>query len=96
MTFWHNVKARAKRLRTEMHALWLAARHPRTPWYAKLLVAGVLVYAVTPVDLVPDVIPILGIVDDIIFVPLALALAARFIPREVLEECRLRSTLGAA
>jgi uncharacterized membrane protein YkvA (DUF1232 family) len=91
MAFWKNVRERAQRLRVEMHALWLAARHPGTPWYAKLLVAGVLVYAVTPVDLVPDVIPILGIVDDIIFVPLALALAARFIPRHVLEECRTRT-----
>ena len=89
--FWSDVKARAKRLRREMHALWLAARHPDTPWYAKLLVAGVLVYAVTPVDLVPDFIPILGIIDDIIFVPLALALAARFVPREVLEECRIKA-----
>ena len=88
--FWANVKARAQRLRMEMHALWLAARHPGTPWYAKLLVAGVLVYAVTPVDLVPDFIPILGSVDDLIFVPLALALAARFIPPEVLEECRVK------
>lgn len=90
MAFWKNVRERAARLRVEMHALWLAARHPGTPWYAKLLVAGVLVYAVTPVDLVPDVIPILGIVDDIVFVPLALALAARFIPRPVLDECRAR------
>jgi uncharacterized membrane protein YkvA (DUF1232 family) len=89
--FWANVKARAQRLRTEMHALWLAARHPGTPWYAKLLIAGVLVYAVTPVDLVPDFIPILGIVDDIIFVPVALAIAARCVPRHVLEECRIKA-----
>jgi len=91
MGFWKSVRKRAARLRVEMRALWLAARHPGTPWYAKLLVAGVLVYAVTPVDLVPDMIPILGIVDDIVFVPLALALAARFIPRPVLEECRARA-----
>jgi len=89
-TFFAGVKERARRLRAEMRALWLAARHPSTPWYAKLLVAGVLVYAVTPVDLVPDMIPILGIVDDIIFVPLALAIAARCVPRHVLEECRIK------
>ena len=89
-TFLAGVKERARRLRAEMHALWLAARHPSTPWYAKLLVAGMLVYAVTPVDLVPDMIPILGIVDDIIFVPLALAIAARCVPRHVLEECRIK------
>lgn len=86
----HSIRQRARRLRAEMHALWLAAKHPATPWYAKLLVAAVLVYAVTPVDLVPDVVPILGIVDDIVFVPLALALAVRFVPQAVLEECRSR------
>ena len=84
----HSIRQRARRLRTEMHALWLAAKHPGTPWYARLMVAAVLVYAVTPVDFVPDVVPILGIVDDIIFVPLALALAVRFVPQAVMVECR--------
>ena len=88
------IRRRARRLRTEAHALYLAARHPATPWYAKLLVAAILVYAVTPVDLIPDVIPILGIVDDIIFVPLAFALAVRFVPAEVLEECRARAHIA--
>ena len=87
-----SIRARARRLKTEMHVLWLAAKHPQTPWPAKLLVAAVLVYAVTPVDFVPDVVPVLGIVDDLIFVPLALALAVRFVPPAVLEECRARSS----
>jgi len=79
---------RARRLRVELYALYLAARHPQTPWYAKLVVAGFVAYAVTPVDLVPDAIPILGIVDDLIFVPLAIAAAVRFVPAAVLVECR--------
>jgi uncharacterized membrane protein YkvA (DUF1232 family) len=66
-------RERARRLRTELYALALAARHPRTPWYAKLAVAGLVVYAVTPVDFVPDVVPVLSLVDDLIFVPLAIA-----------------------
>ena len=82
---------RARRLRVELYALYLAARHPQTPWYAKMVVAAFVAYAVTPVDLVPDAIPILGIVDDLIFVPLAIAAAVRFVPAPVLAECRLRA-----
>jgi uncharacterized membrane protein YkvA (DUF1232 family) len=82
---------RARRLKTELFTLYLAARHPDTPWYAKLLVAGFVAYALTPVDLFPDAIPILGIVDDLIFVPLAIALAVRFVPAPVLAECRGRA-----
>ena len=62
---------RARQLKTELYALYLAARHPGTPWYAKLVVAGFVAYAITPVDFVPDAIPILGLVDDLIFVPIA-------------------------
>ena len=79
---------RAHRLRLELYALYLAARHPRTPWYARLVVAGFVAYAVTPVDFMPDAIPVLGIVDDLIFVPLAVAAAVRFVPQAVLVECR--------
>ena len=75
-------------MKTELYALYLAARHPETPWYAKLIVAGFVAYAVTPVDFVPDAIPILGLVDDLIFIPLAVALAIRFVPSPVLAECR--------
>jgi uncharacterized membrane protein YkvA (DUF1232 family) len=82
---------RARRLKVELFALYLAARHPQTPWYAKLVVAGFVAYALTPVDLFPDALPILGIVDDLIFVPLAVALAVRFVPSPVLAECRSRA-----
>jgi uncharacterized membrane protein YkvA (DUF1232 family) len=82
---------RARRLRLELFALYLAAGHPQTPWYAKVVVAGFVAYAVTPVDFFPDVLPVLGLVDDLIFVPLALAVAIKFVPRAVLAECRGRA-----
>ena len=82
---------RARRLKVDLYALYLAARHPGTPWYAKFVVAGFVAYAVTPVDLVPDAFPILGLIDDLIFVPLAIALAVRFVPDAVLAECRGRA-----
>src|SRR5262245_37893268 len=84
-------KERARHLKTELFALYLAARHPLTPWYAKLAVAGFVAYAVTPVDLVPDAFPLLGWIDDLIFVPIAIALAVRFVPAPVLAECRARA-----
>ena len=86
---------RARRLKTELFALYLAARHPQTPWYAKLVVAGFVAYAVTPVDLVPDAFPVLGWIDDLIFVPIAIALAVRFVPAPVLAECRSRAQARA-
>ena len=86
-----SIKQRARELKTELIALALAARDPRTPWYAKLLVAGCVAYALTPVDLIPDAIPVIGLIDDIIFIPLAVAFAVRFIPAEVLDDCRARS-----
>jgi uncharacterized membrane protein YkvA (DUF1232 family) len=74
-----------------MVALSLAVRHPGTPWYAKLVVAGAVAYAITPVDFFPDVVPILGFVDDLVFIPLALALAVKFVPDAVLADCRGRA-----
>jgi uncharacterized membrane protein YkvA (DUF1232 family) len=85
------IKQRARELKTELIALALAARDPRTPWYAKLVVAGCVAYALTPVDLIPDAIPVIGLIDDIIFIPIAVAFAVRFIPEPVLADCRARS-----
>jgi uncharacterized membrane protein YkvA (DUF1232 family) len=85
------LRSRARQLKIELIALVLAARHPQTPWYAKLVVAGCVAYAVTPVDFIPDAIPVVGIIDDLIFIPLAIALAVRFIPAPVLADCRARS-----
>jgi uncharacterized membrane protein YkvA (DUF1232 family) len=86
-----SIKRRARELKVELIALALAARHPSTPWYAKLVVAGCVAYALTPVDFIPDAIPVVGLIDDLIFIPLAIALAVRFIPAPVLADCRARS-----
>src|ERR1051326_612066 len=85
------LKARVRQVKIDLIALGLAARDPRTPWYAKLIVAGAVAYALSPVDLVPDFIPIVGLVDDLIFIPIALALAVRFVPAAVLVDCRPRA-----
>jgi uncharacterized membrane protein YkvA (DUF1232 family) len=88
---WQALRERARRLKIELIALALAARHPETPWYAKLIVAGCVAYALTPVDFIPDAIPVVGLIDDIIFIPLAIGLAVRFIPAPVLADSRARS-----
>lgn len=85
------LKQRARKLRTETYALYLATRDPRVPWYAKLLAAAVLGYALSPVDLIPDVMPVLGYLDDLLIVPAGIALALRMIPPGVMEECRLKA-----
>ena len=81
-------KRRVQQLKVETYALYLACRDPRTPWYAKLLAAGVVAYAVSPVDLIPDFIPVLGLLDDLVIVPLGAALAIKMVPKEVMAECR--------
>jgi uncharacterized membrane protein YkvA (DUF1232 family) len=84
-------KARARHLKRETYTLYLAYRDPRTPWYAKVLAACVVGYAFSPIDLVPDFIPILGYLDDLLLVPLGITLALRLIPTDVMEECRERA-----
>lgn len=71
-----------------MHAVWLAARDPRTPWFAKALALAVAAYAVSPIDLIPDFIPVLGYLDDLLIVPLGILLVVRLIPPEVMKEHR--------
>lgn len=90
-TLLAKLKQTARRLKAETFALYLAARDPRTPWYAKLLVAGIVAYALSPIDLIPDFVPVLGYLDDLILVPLGIALAIRLIPDSVLKECRARA-----
>jgi hypothetical protein len=91
------LRDRARRLKAETYALYLAARDRRTPWYARLLVAGIVAYALSPIDLIPDFVPVLGYLDDVILIPLGLALALRLIPAEVMAEARerARAELGA-
>ena len=78
----------ARRLKIEIYALYLAYRDPRVPWYARVFAALVVGYAFSPIDLIPDVIPVLGYLDDLLVVPLGIALAIRMIPSPVLAECR--------
>ena len=83
-------KATARRLKTEARALYLAYRDPRVPWHARLFAGLVVAYAFSPIDLIPDPIPVLGYLDDLVLVPLGIALALRMIPPEVMAECRER------
>jgi uncharacterized membrane protein YkvA (DUF1232 family) len=82
------VQGWARRLKQEIIALTLAYRDPRTPWYARAFAALVIAYAVSPIDLVPDFVPLLGYLDDLILVPLGVALALRMIPPSVMAEAR--------
>ena len=91
MTLIATLKERARQLKAEALALFLAARHPGTPWYAKLFLAAIVAYALSPIDLIPDFIPVLGFVDEIILLPFAIALAVKMIPAGVMEECRAQA-----
>jgi uncharacterized membrane protein YkvA (DUF1232 family) len=91
MALLAELKTRAHHLKADTLALYLAARDPRTPWYAKLLVAGIVAYAFSPIDLIPDFVPILGYLDDLILIPMGIALAIKLIPHSVLAECRARA-----
>lgn len=85
------LRQRARRLKAEVFALYLAARHPDTPWYAKLLIVVIVAYALSPIDLIPDFIPIAGYLDDLVLIPMGIALAIRIVPPQVLAECRARA-----
>ena len=84
-------RIRAKALRQEVYALYLCTRHPNTPLYAKVFALLVVTYALSPIDLIPDFIPILGYIDDLVVIPCGIALLIRMMPRDVLEECRLEA-----
>jgi uncharacterized membrane protein YkvA (DUF1232 family) len=81
-------KAWAQRLKIEVYTLYLVVRHPQVPWYARLLAALVAGYAFSPIDLVPDFIPVLGYLDDLLIVPAGVYLTLKLVPKGVLEECR--------
>ena len=86
-----DLRQRARDLKAETYALYLAAHHPETPWYAKFVVAGVVAYAFSPIDLIPDFVPVLGYLDDLILIPMGIALAIKMIPPPVLAECRAQA-----
>jgi uncharacterized membrane protein YkvA (DUF1232 family) len=84
-------RSRARQLKSETYTLYLAYRDPRVPWYVKAFVVCVVAYAFSPIDLIPDFIPVLGYLDDLLLVPLGIALAIKMIPPSVWAECRLEA-----
>jgi len=89
--FLDSWKARTKQLKTEVYALYLAYKDTRTPWYARVFAAVVVGYAFSPIDLIPDPIPILGYLDDLVLIPLGIYLAVKMIPPLVMEESRVKA-----
>jgi uncharacterized membrane protein YkvA (DUF1232 family) len=84
-------KRRAGELKREVYALYFACRDPRVPWYAKALAVVVVAYAFSPIDLIPDFIPVLGYADDLVLIPLGVMAVRAMVPAAVLEECRARA-----
>ena len=89
-------KRRAGQLKVEVYALYLACKDPRVPWCAKALAAVVVGHTLSPIDLIPDFIPVLGYLDDLLLAPLGIALTLKMIPQAVMDECREKAqkTLG--
>jgi uncharacterized membrane protein YkvA (DUF1232 family) len=88
MTSW---RQKVTELKIQTYALYLAYRDPRVPWYARGFIALVVAYAFSPIDLIPDFIPVLGYLDDFVLIPLGVTLAIRMIPTQVMEESRAKS-----
>ena len=85
---WQAWKQRTHQLSAQTYALYLAYRHPRTPWYAKVFAALIVGYVFSPIDPIPDFIPGVGLLDEMVVVPIGILIAAKMIPPEVFEECR--------
>ncbi|UCI08230.1 YkvA family protein [Mesorhizobium sp. B1-1-8] len=95
MAVLDSAKQWARSVKRDVVALWLAARDPRVPWYAKAMAGAVAAYALSPIDLIPDFIPIVGYLDDLIIVPLGIMLAVRLVPAELMQEFRDEATRRA-
>lgn len=91
MQFIEKWKQRARRLKVEIYALYLAYRDPRVPWYGRVFAACVVGYAFSPIDLIPDPIPVLGYLDDLVIIPLGVKVALSMIPPEVMIESRVKA-----
>src|SRR5215216_1442271 len=85
---WQAWKRRARQLSSYTYTLYLAYRHPRTPWYAKVFAALIVGYVFSPIDPIPDFIPIVGLLDELAVVPIGVIIARKMIPEDVFEECR--------
>ena len=92
-SFLENWEKAAKALKSQTYALYLAYKHPLTPWYARILAGIVIAYAFSPIDLIPDFIPVLGYLDDLILIPLGIALVRRLIPDAVIIECQAQAEI---
>jgi uncharacterized membrane protein YkvA (DUF1232 family) len=93
---WTTWKEKARALKRETYAVYLACRDPRVPWYGRVLAACIVGYAFSPIDLIPDFVPVLGYLDDLILIPLGIALLLKIIPSEVIAECRERAAVAMA
>lgn len=89
------LKQRARTIKLDVHAVYLAARDPRVPWYAKAIAVCVAVYALSPIDLIPDFIPVLGYLDDVIIVPLGILLVFKLVPPEIMAEHRAAASAAS-
>lgn len=89
------LKQWARGFKAEVYAVYLACKDPRVPWYARILAACVVAYAFSPIDLIPDFIPVIGYLDDLVIVPLGIIVVLRLIPTEVMEECRAAALAAA-
>jgi uncharacterized membrane protein YkvA (DUF1232 family) len=88
-------KKRAKSLKLEITAIYLAYKHPKTPWHVRLFLICLLAMALSPLDLIPDFLPVLGYLDDLLLIPIGIALAIRMIPPKIMEECRNKARSDA-
>ena len=87
---------KAKELKRETYALYYACKDSRVPWYVKLLATCAIAYALSPIDLIPDFIPVLGLLDDLILLPLAIILILKLIPADIMDDCRRRAETAIA
>ncbi|MDX8460631.1 YkvA family protein [Mesorhizobium humile] len=88
MSILDAAKRRARKIKRDVVALWIAARDPRVPWYAKAAAGAVAAYALSPIDLIPDFIPIIGYLDDLLIVPVGIMLAVKLVPSDLMQEFR--------
>jgi len=96
VSLWATWKDKAQVLKRETYAVYLACRDPRVPWYGRVLAACIVGYAFSPIDLIPDFVPVFGYLDDLILIPLGIALLLKVIPSEVMAECREKAAISMA
>jgi uncharacterized membrane protein YkvA (DUF1232 family) len=88
---WQRLRQWARRLKAETLCLWFCCKHPDTPWSAKIAASLVVGYALSPIDLIPDFIPVLGLLDDVILLPIGIYLTLKLVPRHVIDQCRAQA-----